>query len=139
MSHSPTYLDDRCADELAKLFDEVQQAVELFWPIECGRLNFGYEGTPAETLPSENRRNTLGLIEQNVAFKKASQLPFIRVRNSLSSSKTGYLLVQTFYFSQPPISSCLAQGLVDLDSGFDITRSSAALYPTRPAFRYGFA
>jgi hypothetical protein len=46
MSHSPTYLDDRCADELAKLFDEVQQAVELFWPIECGRLNFGYEGTP---------------------------------------------------------------------------------------------
>jgi hypothetical protein len=29
MSHSPTYLDGRCADELARLFDEVQQAVEF--------------------------------------------------------------------------------------------------------------
>lgn len=71
MSHSPTYLGGRCADELAKLFDEVQQAVELFWPIECGRLNFGLGGHAAETLPSENRRNTLGLIKQNVAFKES--------------------------------------------------------------------
>jgi hypothetical protein len=69
MSHSPTYLDGRRADELAKLFDEVQQAVELSWPIECGKSKFWLQGHAAETLSSESRRNTLGLID--LAFKKA--------------------------------------------------------------------
>ena len=52
MSDSPTYLDGRCADELAKLFDEVQQAVELFWPIECGKTKFWLQGMqPKPYLP----------------------------------------------------------------------------------------
>jgi hypothetical protein len=63
MPQFPTYLDGRCADKLAKLFDEVQQAVELFWLIECGKAKFWLQGHTAETLSSESRRNTLGLIE----------------------------------------------------------------------------